>query len=150
MALPRPPITIAGHHHLHPRSSSFTWTEDCKSSLKPSRLLTSSPKTPTASSAAQSPCSSNPLVPQIHEEEDLYLGQLYFLLPLSMSRVPLSIRDLCMLAIKASAVLESSSSLRRRKAGVSSVANHRRQCRAPTGFDSTRLDLGQSSRRIEL
>ncbi|KAF8028332.1 hypothetical protein BT93_E1064 [Corymbia citriodora subsp. variegata] len=90
------------------------------------------------------------IVPQIHEDEDLHLGQLYFLLPLSMTRAPLSLRELCLLAVKAHAVLESSSSLRRRKDGGPSVAGHQGRCRAPIQLDTTRLELGQSSRRIEL
>ncbi|KAF8028328.1 hypothetical protein BT93_E1060 [Corymbia citriodora subsp. variegata] len=143
------------HHHSWPSSSPSTLKvihmdgrlQEFTQTIKASHLLSQNPNCLVCSSESMF---IESIVPQIHEEEDLHLGQLYFLLPLSMSRVPLSIRDLCMLAIKASAVLDSSSSLRRRKAGVSSVANHRRQCRAPTGFDSTRLDLGKSSRRIEL
>ncbi|CAI0554357.1 unnamed protein product [Linum tenue] len=43
------------------------------------------------------------LVPQLGDEEELQLGQLYFLLPVCFARNPLSISDLCGLAVKASA-----------------------------------------------
>ncbi|XP_010935659.1 uncharacterized protein [Elaeis guineensis] len=41
--------------------------------------------------------------PGVAEAEELQPGQLYFLLPISSSRHPLSLPDLCLLAIKASA-----------------------------------------------
>ncbi|KAF8028329.1 hypothetical protein BT93_E1061 [Corymbia citriodora subsp. variegata] len=110
--------------------------------IKASHLLSQNPNCFLCSSESMF---INSIAPQIHEEEDLCLGQLYFLLPLSMSRVPLSLRELCMLAVKAHAVLGSSSSLRRRK-----DEGHQRRCRAPTGFDAMRLDLDESSRKIEL
>ncbi|KAG2705555.1 hypothetical protein I3843_05G052600 [Carya illinoinensis] len=47
-------------------------------------------------------------LPLIPENEDLQLGQLYFLMPLSKSHVPLSLQDLCALAIKAHAALTHS------------------------------------------
>ncbi|XP_056160989.1 uncharacterized protein LOC130135551 [Syzygium oleosum] len=123
------------------RLQEFTQT------MKASHLLSQNPDCFLCSSESMF---IDTIVPQIHEEEDLCLGQLYFLLPLSMSRVPLSFRELCLLAIKASAVLESSSSSRRTKDGGPSVVARRRRCRAPTGFDATRLELGQRSQRIEL
>ncbi|KAM7474959.1 hypothetical protein LguiB_022202 [Lonicera macranthoides] len=36
-------------------------------------------------------------------DEELQLGQIYFLMPLSKSKSPLSLHDLCALAIKATA-----------------------------------------------
>ncbi|KAF8028326.1 hypothetical protein BT93_E1058 [Corymbia citriodora subsp. variegata] len=135
-----PPSTLKVIH-MDGRLQEFT------QSLKASRLLSQNPNCFLCSSDSMF---IDSIVPQIHEEEDLCLDQLYFLLPLSMSRVLLSLRELCMLAVKASAVLKSSSSLMRRKDGVSTGAGQRRQCRAPTGFDATRLDMGESSRKIEL
>lgn len=44
-------------------------------------------------------------MPQVAGDDDLQLGQLYFLLPVSMSHAPLSLQDMCALAIKASAAL---------------------------------------------
>ncbi|THU65256.1 hypothetical protein C4D60_Mb05t01730 [Musa balbisiana] len=43
--------------------------------------------------------------PVVGEGEKLQAGQLYFLLPLSYSRRPLSLPDLCLFAAKASAAL---------------------------------------------
>ncbi|XP_030525047.1 uncharacterized protein LOC115737184 [Rhodamnia argentea] len=111
--------------HMDGRLQEFTQT------IKASYLLSQNPNCFLCNSESMF---IDAIVPWIHEEEDLCLGQLYFLLPLSMSRVPLSFRELCMLATKASAALESGSSLRRRKDGVPSRVAHRRRCRAPTGF----------------
>ncbi|XP_030439715.1 uncharacterized protein LOC115661627 [Syzygium oleosum] len=111
-----PPSTLKVIH-MDGRLQEFT------QDIKASHLLSQNPNCFLCSSDSMF---IDSIVPQIHEEEDICLGQLYFLLPLSMSRVPLSFRELCMLAIKASAVLESSSSLRRRKDRVSSGAGRRR------------------------
>ncbi|GMI68869.1 hypothetical protein like AT3G50800 [Hibiscus trionum] len=48
-------------------------------------------------------------VPHVPDEEELQPGQIYFLLPLSQSDKPLSLPDLCSLAIKASAGLDTRS-----------------------------------------
>lgn len=45
------------------------------------------------------------LVPSVPEEEYLQQGQIYFLLPQSQAKHPLSLPDLCHLAIKASSAL---------------------------------------------
>ncbi|XP_010942043.1 uncharacterized protein [Elaeis guineensis] len=45
---------------------------------------------------------------EVAEAEELQPGQLYFLLPVSSSRHPLSLPDLCLLAIRASAALRRS------------------------------------------
>ncbi|RZC45496.1 hypothetical protein C5167_038449 [Papaver somniferum] len=45
------------------------------------------------------------IIPKMDETEELQMGQVYFLLPLSHSRQPLTISELCALAIKASSVL---------------------------------------------
>ncbi|KAH7835111.1 hypothetical protein Vadar_022960 [Vaccinium darrowii] len=47
-------------------------------------------------------------VPQVPNNEELQLGQIYFLIPISKSRTPLSLQDLCALAIKASSALDNS------------------------------------------
>ncbi|KAK3420854.1 hypothetical protein EUGRSUZ_G00484 [Eucalyptus grandis] len=127
--------------HVDGRLEEFTET------MKASHFLSQNPNCFLCSSDSMF---IDSIVPQIQEKEDLRLGQLYFLLPLSMSRAPLSLQELCSLAVKASAALESSSSSRRRKDGGSSAAGHQGRCQAPTGFDTTRLESGESSRRIEL
>ncbi|XP_048135640.1 uncharacterized protein LOC125315241 [Rhodamnia argentea] len=111
--------------HMDGRLQEFTQT------IKASHLLSQNPNCFLCSSDSMF---IDSIVPRIHEEEDLCLGQLYFLLPLSISRVPLSFRELCMLAIKANAALESTSSVRRRKDGVPSGAGPRRRWQALTGF----------------
>ncbi|KAF5194734.1 Hth-type transcriptional regulator [Thalictrum thalictroides] len=45
------------------------------------------------------------LVPHVPYASELQLGQIYFLMPLSQSSVPLSLTDLCDLAIKAGQAL---------------------------------------------
>lgn len=47
----------------------------------------------------------NSLVPQMAKDEILQLGQLYFLLPISKLNTPLSLQDMCTLAVKASTAL---------------------------------------------
>ncbi|XP_059310807.1 uncharacterized protein LOC132062205 [Lycium ferocissimum] len=47
----------------------------------------------------------NSLVPQLAKDEILQLGQLYFLLPVSKLNTPLSLQDMCALAVKASTAL---------------------------------------------
>lgn len=44
-------------------------------------------------------------VPNVPEEEELQPGQIYFLLPLCEAQKPLSLPDLCALAIKAASAL---------------------------------------------
>ncbi|GLT44305.1 hypothetical protein SLA2020_182100 [Shorea laevis] len=45
------------------------------------------------------------LIPQMPGDEELELGQIYFLIPLSKSQDPISLQDMCTLAAKASAAL---------------------------------------------
>ncbi|KAK4340301.1 hypothetical protein RND71_041763 [Anisodus tanguticus] len=47
----------------------------------------------------------NSLVPQLVKDEILQLGQLYFLMPVSKLQTPLSLQDMCALAVKASTTL---------------------------------------------
>ncbi|KAJ7952947.1 HTH-type transcriptional regulator [Quillaja saponaria] len=44
-------------------------------------------------------------IPRVPDEEELRPGQIYFLLPLSQAREPLSLPHLCELAVKATAAL---------------------------------------------
>ncbi|XP_057493258.1 uncharacterized protein LOC130778783 [Actinidia eriantha] len=46
--------------------------------------------------------------PHVTDDEALQLGQIYFLMPISKSQTPLSLQDLCVLAIKASTALNNS------------------------------------------
>ncbi|GMN37471.1 hypothetical protein TIFTF001_006840 [Ficus carica] len=67
-------------------------------------------------------------VPQLPLNEELQLGQIYFLLPLSQAKTPLSLQDLCALAIKASSALSCSSNR--------GVGFHQRCCNIPdSGFN---------------
>lgn len=52
----------------------------------------------------------SPMTPVVPNEE-LQLNHIYFLVPRSKSRLPLSLEDLCALAIKANAALAHSSSV---------------------------------------
>lgn len=50
----------------------------------------------------------NSNAPKLPEDHVLQFGQIYFLMPLSKSLTPLSLQDLCVLAIKASKALAHS------------------------------------------
>ncbi|KAJ1382967.1 hypothetical protein SESBI_43782 [Sesbania bispinosa] len=50
------------------------------------------------------------LLPHVDPTEELHFDQIYFLLPLSKSQIPLSLQYLCLLAIKANAALAHSES----------------------------------------
>ncbi|GFQ03828.1 hypothetical protein PHJA_002526600 [Phtheirospermum japonicum] len=59
-------------------------------------------------------CSSDTMVinstaPQLPKDHVLQFGQIYFLMPLSKLKTPLSLQDLCVLAIKASIVIGNNS-----------------------------------------
>ncbi|KAL4555688.1 hypothetical protein LXL04_038316 [Taraxacum kok-saghyz] len=45
-------------------------------------------------------------VPHVPGDEELYPGQIYFLMPISKSNIPISLEDLCVLAVQASSVFE--------------------------------------------
>ncbi|KAL8116180.1 hypothetical protein AgCh_022611 [Apium graveolens] len=47
--------------------------------------------------------------PHLPKDQELQLGHIYFLIPTSKSHVPLSLQDLCSLAIKASTALQKRS-----------------------------------------
>lgn len=57
---------------------------------------------------------------QMAEDDELQVGQLYFLMPVSKSQTLITLQDLCTLAIKASAGINSGSE-RRRAAVVASA-----------------------------
>ncbi|KAH0977700.1 hypothetical protein GBA52_027419 [Prunus armeniaca] len=81
--------------------------------------------------------------PQVPKDEELRLGQIYFLMPLSQSKSPLSLQDLCSLAIKASAAL----------ANHSEAAHLVSSKRSPTGVDMVGMMSSKERRgnqRIEL
>jgi hypothetical protein len=74
--------------------AALNWQSTAK--IYNSLCRTSSPITQTASSAAQNPCTStSKLVPIMPQNEELQLGQIYFMTPLSKSQAPLSLQDLC-------------------------------------------------------
>ncbi|KAJ4716441.1 HTH-type transcriptional regulator [Melia azedarach] len=50
--------------------------------------------------------------PRLPEDEELQLGQIYFLMRLSKSQFPLTLQELCSLAIKASSALSRTTSSR--------------------------------------
>ncbi|CAL9022091.1 unnamed protein product [Prunus brigantina] len=81
--------------------------------------------------------------PQVPKDEELQLGQIYFLMPLSQSKSPLSLQDLCSLAIKAGAAL----------ANHSEAAHLVSSKRSPTGVDMVGMmssKEGRGNQRIEL
>ncbi|KAI3769814.1 hypothetical protein L6452_00927 [Arctium lappa] len=58
-------------------------------------------------------------VPHVADDEELQPGQIYFLMPNSKSNKPLSLQELCSLAIKASSALDKSAETRRNGGTVS-------------------------------
>ncbi|MCD7451579.1 hypothetical protein HAX54_012634 [Datura stramonium] len=67
----------------------------------------------------------NSLVPQLAKHEILQLGQLYFLLPVSKLQTPLSLQDMCALAVKASTALNDYSNLSTIVAGSPGILTRR-------------------------
>lgn len=49
------------------------------------------------------------IAPQMPGNEELQMGQMYFIMPLSHSKNPLSLQELCSLAIKAGSALQTGS-----------------------------------------
>ncbi|KAF7848836.1 hypothetical protein BT93_L1528 [Corymbia citriodora subsp. variegata] len=84
-------LAMTGHHHNWPPSPPSTLKlihmdgrlEEFPQTMKASHLLSQNPNCFLCSSDSMF---IDSIVPQIHEDEDLHLGQLYFLLPLSMTR----------------------------------------------------------------
>ncbi|XP_021738409.1 uncharacterized protein LOC110704906 [Chenopodium quinoa] len=76
------------------------------------------------------------IAPQISYDEELELGQIYFLLPLSQAHKVLSLEDLCGLAIKASIALGFSNIKRSHSNVAKIVAQARSSCRVLSGLDA--------------
>ncbi|KAK3022993.1 hypothetical protein RJ639_044987 [Escallonia herrerae] len=100
--------------------------------IKAGHILSDNPNSFLCSSEAMHVDSP---VPRLLADEDLQLGQMYFLLPTSMSPASLSLPDLCSLAIKASTAL-SNAGLRNAKkplleqtVSVLGAAGHQRSLR---------------------
>ncbi|XAR73924.1 hypothetical protein NMG60_11008054 [Bertholletia excelsa] len=75
---------------------------ELKHSIKAKAVTSENPNCFLCSSELMSVGSS---LPQMADDEDLNPNHFYFLLPLSLAQNPLSLQDLCSLAIKASASL---------------------------------------------
>ncbi|XP_024923021.3 uncharacterized protein LOC112489144 [Ziziphus jujuba] len=86
--------------------------QELRHTVKASQILTQNPNTFLCSSESMY---IDKLATQIPSEEDLQLGQIYFLIPISQSKAPFSLQDLCSLAIKASTAL---SLAKKRSAGT--------------------------------
>ncbi|KAL2906265.1 Non-homologous end joining protein Ku [Bienertia sinuspersici] len=76
------------------------------------------------------------IVLPIPNDDELELGQIYFLLPLSQAHKVFSLQDLCGLAIKASIALGLSNMKRSPSNVVKIVAQARTSCSVFTGFDA--------------
>jgi hypothetical protein len=74
--------------------------------IKAGHVLSQNPNCFLCSSESMYINSQVPIIPQ---NEELQLGQIYFMMPLSKSQAPLSLQDLCALAIKAHAALAHAS-----------------------------------------
>ncbi|PON43655.1 hypothetical protein TorRG33x02_333360 [Trema orientale] len=114
--------------------------EELKQPLKAAQVLSRTPNCFLCSSESMF-IGAHP--PQLGPDDYLQLGQIYFLLPLSHSRAPLSLPDLCALAIKASSALSRSSC--RGSIGIYGFQGH--CCKVPM-LDISSVDRG--NRRIEL
>lgn len=86
--------------HINGRLQEF------RVSIKASHILSQHPDSFLCSSESMYIGSQPPQLPTDHE---LQLGHIYFLIPASKSHVPLSLQDLCSLAIKASTALQTRS-----------------------------------------
>lgn len=73
-------------------------------------------------------------VPHLGEEEQLQPGQIYFLMPLSKSQAPLTLQDLCSLAIKASSALPKLTPQAPYKYQVAATPRPAGCCEVPLGF----------------
>ncbi|KAF8377469.1 hypothetical protein HHK36_030847 [Tetracentron sinense] len=86
-------------------------------------------------------------IPHVPDNEELQLGQIYFLIPLSQSHTPLSLPDLCALAVKANAALSKhDADLFSDRNGARLLARSRSGCNIPVaGLNST---AGRGKRRV--
>ncbi|EEF43320.1 conserved hypothetical protein [Ricinus communis] len=79
--------------------------QEFKQPIKANYVLSQNPNCFLCSS--ESMYVNSPVSP-VPDDEELQVGQIYFLMPLSKSHVLLSLQELCALAIKASAALAQS------------------------------------------
>uniref|UniRef100_A0A5B7BM52 Uncharacterized protein n=1 Tax=Davidia involucrata TaxID=16924 RepID=A0A5B7BM52_DAVIN len=77
------------------------------------------------------------LPPHLPGHEELQLGQIYFMIPISKSQTPLSLQDLCELAIKASTALGNSEMgyTAAKTPEFLHINGVRHGCMIPTNFD---------------
>ncbi|KAH7575137.1 hypothetical protein ACOSP7_005455 [Xanthoceras sorbifolium] len=76
--------------------------QELRQPMKAGHVLSQNPKSFLCSSESMY---VDFVLPHVPEDEELQLGQIYFLMPLSKSHFPLTLQELCSLAIKASAAL---------------------------------------------
>ncbi|KAK2665239.1 hypothetical protein Ddye_003813 [Dipteronia dyeriana] len=76
--------------------------QEIRQPIKAGHVISQYPKTFLCSSESMYVDS---VLPHVAEDEELQMGQIYFLMPLSKSHVPLTLQELCSLAIKASSAL---------------------------------------------
>ncbi|GFS41190.1 hypothetical protein Acr_00g0072920 [Actinidia rufa] len=93
--------------------------------------------------------------PHVTDGEELHLGQIYFVMPISKSETPLSLQDLCALAIKASAALNSSvfQLVLDKTSGIGFPVGTQARCKVLDGFDMAGMGsqaVARGSRRIYL
>ncbi|CAH9126153.1 unnamed protein product [Cuscuta epithymum] len=75
---------------------------ECRRPVKAADVLSENPNCFLSNSESMSVDSE---IPKVSKDEDLEIGQLYFLLPISKSHSPLTLQDMCRLAVKASSAL---------------------------------------------
>ncbi|OMO92188.1 hypothetical protein COLO4_17794 [Corchorus olitorius] len=101
----------------------------------------------------------NSLLPQVPEDEELQLDQIYFLMPCSKSQAQLSLQELCSLAIKASSALShldkiySSQKFLRfsdengaAAAGFKNIVGTQGCCKVPIGFNNMIVGINSPTR----
>ncbi|XP_076920129.1 uncharacterized protein LOC143581176 [Bidens hawaiensis] len=66
-------------------------------------------------------------VPHVAGDEHLQPGQIYFIMPVSMSYRPISLQEMCLLAIKASIAIEKSLEVKKKMAKTTSFGGRRKR-----------------------
>ncbi|XP_076889969.1 uncharacterized protein LOC143540892 [Bidens hawaiensis] len=66
-------------------------------------------------------------VPQVPGDEHLQPGQIYFIMPVSMLYRPISLQEMCLLAIKASIAIEKSLEMKKKMAKTTSFGGRRKR-----------------------
>ncbi|KAG6571133.1 hypothetical protein SDJN02_27743, partial [Cucurbita argyrosperma subsp. argyrosperma] len=79
--------------------------QELRHPVKASHILNQNPNCFLCSSESMK---INSIVPQISSDRELELGEIYFLIPLAKSDLPISLTILCALAAKANVALASS------------------------------------------